>query len=29
MYTNMQKLTIETVCENLSMKEALEYLENI
>ena len=29
MYTNMQKLTIETVCENLSREDALEYLENL
>lgn len=29
MYSNMQKLTIETVCENLSIDDALDYLENI
>lgn len=27
MYTNMQKLTIETVCENLSKEDAIDYLE--
>ena len=32
MYTNMQKLTFETVCENLTVEEAVDYLskyENI
>lgn len=27
MYTNMQKLTIETVCENLPKEDAIDYLE--
>lgn len=29
MYTNLQNLTIETICENLSTEDALEYLDNI
>lgn len=29
MYTNFQKLTIETVCENLEKQEAIDYLNNL
>lgn len=27
-YTNMQKMTIETVCENLAIDEAIDFLNN-
>lgn len=29
MYTNMHKLTIETVCENLKKEDAIDYLSNL